>query len=396
MAKLDESVAVIGGGVGGLTAALTLQHFGIPVVVFEQAAQLREVGAGVTITPNAMHALDFLGVGPRIVETAGAAPRYEVCDAQYGRVLEVGPPPEEIRRNYGAHYCNVHRADLQTTLVDAVLGNDPDCIHLNHRFDRLEQDDDGVTVHFSNGHSYRSAGVVGCDGGASRVRSVVFGDRDAAYTGQSAYRALVPSNAVPPEIGANPYRLYVGHGKTLIHYELRRGEVMNLLGIAIQPTWQDEGWSIPAPPAEFLELFADFEEPVRNLISAVPPDTLYKWGLRDRDPLQTWTHRRVTMLGDAAHPFLPFLGQGACVAIEDGVVLGRAVAEGADLAQGFKRYEAARKPRANGLQLASREQARHHQGVLGDGPDPGNTAAARGLFTYNPATVPLAIPVAKP
>jgi salicylate hydroxylase len=391
MAKyLGDPIAIIGGGVGGLTAALTLQHFGIPVVVFEQADELREVGAGVTITPNAMHALDFLGVGRQIVEAAGVAPRYEVCDAGDGRVLELGPPPEDIPHNYGAQYCNVHRADLQTALVEAVRSNDSGCIRLNHRFDHLEQDDNGVTVHFTNGSSYRFAGVVGCDGGASRVRSVVFSDQDASYTGQTAYRALVPSNAVPPEITANPYRLYVGNGKTLIHYALRNGEMMNLLGVAIQPSWQDEGWSIPATPAEFLDLFADFPEPVRNLISAIPPDTLYKWGLRDRDPLQTWTRGRVTMLGDAAHPFLPFLGQGACVAIEDGVVLGRAVAESADLTQGFYRYEAARKPRANGLQLASRDQARHHQGVAGGRPDPGNTAAARGLFTYNPATVPLA------
>src|SRR4029077_15064102 len=145
-----------------------------------------------------------------------------------------------------------------------------------------------------------------------------------------------------------------------------------------------EGWSIPAPPAEFLDLFADFREPVRNLISAIPSDTLYKWGLRDRDPLRTWTRGCVTMLGDAAHPFLPFLGQGACVAIEDGVVLGRTVAQTADLVQGFERYEATRKPRANGLQLASRDQGTHHQGVAGGGLGPGNTAAARGLFTYNP------------
>src|ERR1700739_4625463 len=148
MAKhLGDAVAVIGGGVGGLTAALTLQHFGLPVVVFEQATELREVGAGVTITPNAMKALDFLGVGPRILETAGAAPRYEVCDAVDGHVLELGPPPEEIPHNYGAQYCNVHRADLQTALLEAVLGNDPDTIRLDHRFDQLEQDDDGVTVY---------------------------------------------------------------------------------------------------------------------------------------------------------------------------------------------------------------------------------------------------------
>jgi len=165
--------------------------------------------------------------------------------------------------------------------------------------------------------------------------------------------------------------------------------LMNLLGIVLEPSWQAEGWSIPAEPEEFLDQFSDFPAPVRKLIQAVAPGSLYKWGLRDRNPLQTWTAGRVTTLGDAAHPFLPFLGQGACIAIEDGLVLGRALADSPDPQQGFARYEAARKQRANGLQLASREQARHHQGVAGDRPSPGNTAAARGLFSYNPATVPV-------
>jgi salicylate hydroxylase len=384
-----DPVAVIGGGIGGLTAALTLQHFGIPVVVFEQATELREVGAGVTITPNAMHALDFLGIGAHVLDASGVAPQYEVCAATDGQVLELGPSPGEMQRRFGAEYSNVHRADLQTALAEAVLGNDPESIRLSHRFDRLDQDDDGVTVYFTSGDTYRAAGIVGCDGGTSRVRSVVFGHEEAKYTGQTAYRALVPAEEVPAEIRATPYRLYAGHSKTLIHYGLRRGEVMNVLGVAVEPQWQAEGWSIPAPPEEFLELFGDFPAPVRELIGAVRPGALYKWGLRDRDPLQTWTRGRVTMLGDAAHPFLPFLGQGACVAIEDGLVLGRAVAEAPDLVRGFECYEAARKERANGLQLASREQAAHHQGAAGGGPDAGHTAAARGLFTYNPATVAL-------
>lgn len=388
-AAFDEPLAVIGGGIGGLTAALALQRFGFRITVFEQAHQLREIGAGVTITPNAMHALDFLGVGPRVVDASGPAPRYEVCDAGSGRILELGPPAEDVGPAFGAAYVNARRADLHAALVDALLARDPDCVRLDHRFEHLEQDADGVDLRFAGGERFRAAAVIGCDGGASRVRSVVFGHEEVAYTGQTAFRALVPASAVPAEIMATPYRLYVGHGRTVIHYEVSRGELMNLLGIVLEPSWQAEGWSIPAAPEEFLDRFADFPEPVRKLIHAVPHGSLYKWGLRDRNPLDTWTSGRVTMLGDAAHPFLPFLGQGACIAIEDGLVLGRALAAAADLEQGFARYEAARKQRANGLQLASREQARHHQGVAGDRPSPGNTAAARGLFSYNPATVPV-------
>ena len=388
-AVFDEPLAIIGGGIGGLTAALALQRFGFRVTVYEQAHQLREIGAGVTITPNAMHALDFLGVGPRVLEASGEAPRYEVCDAGSGRILELGPPAEEVRPRFGAAYVNARRADLHTALVDAILERDPDCVRLDHRFEHLEQDADGVDVRFGNGEHIRAAAVIGCDGGASRVRSVVFGHEEAAYTGQTAFRALLPAAAVPAEIIAAPYRVYVGRGRTLVHYQVHRGEYMNLIGIVLEPNWQDEGWSIPAEPDEFVGQFTEFPEPVRKLIQAVPPGSLFKWGLRDRSPLETWTNGRVTMLGDAAHPFLPFLGQGACIAIEDGLVLGRALADTPDLEQGFARYEAARRQRANGLQLASREQARHHQGVAGDRPSPGNTAAARGLFTYNPATIPI-------
>ena len=388
-AVIGEPLAVIGGGIGGLTAALALQRFGFRVTVYEQAHQLREIGAGVTITPNAMHALDFLGVGPRVLEASGEAPRYEVCDATSSRILELGPPAEDVRPTFGAAYVNARRSDLHTALVDALLARDPDCVRLDHRFEHLEQDADGVDVRFGNGERIRVPAVIGCDGGASRVRSVVFGHEEVAYTGQTAFRALVPATAVPAEIMEKPYRLYVGQGRTLIHYEVSRGELMNLLGIVLEPNWQAEGWSIPAEPEEFLDQFADFSEPVRKLIQAVAPGALYKWGLRDRNPLETWTSGRVTTLGDAAHPFLPFLGQGACIAIEDGLVLGRALAASSDLEQGFARYEAARKERANGLQLASREQARHHQGVAGGRPSAGNTAAARGLYSYNPATVPV-------
>jgi salicylate hydroxylase len=241
----------------------------------------------------------------------------------------------------------------------------------------------------ANGARYRGAALIGCDGGASRVRTTVFGGEEVQYTGQTAFRAVVPMTPALMERIGKPYRLYVGQGRTLIHYPLRKNSLMNLLGIALEPSWQDEGWSISATVEEFLALFDDFPGAVRDLIGSVPEATLFKWGLRDRDPLDEWTRGRVTMLGDAAHPFMPFLGQGACIAIEDGLVLGRALGSTPDLEQAFARYESARKGRANAIQLASRDQARQHQGSTSVGPNPGRTAAARGLYTYNPVTVPV-------
>jgi salicylate hydroxylase len=386
---LDGPVAIIGAGIGGLTAALSLQHFGVPVRVFEQARALREIGAGVTITPYAMSVLDFLGIGPALAEQAGETPRYFVRSAADGRELERGPDPDSFVPEFGAGYCNLHRADLHLALTDAVTKSDPDVIVLDHRFDYLEQDGDKVVAHFSNRAAFEAPALIGADGGASAVRDAVFGGQDASYTGHVALRALVPISRVPPAVIADPYALYVGAGRSLIHYPLRRQTTMNLLGNAQASQWQAEGWAIPATVPEFGGLFDDFPEPVRELIAAVGSPDLFKWGLRDREPLPAWTRGRVAMLGDAAHPMTPYLGQGACMAIEDGLVLGRAFAASHNLAEAFSRYEAARRDRANGVQLAARYQATQHHGSTASGPNSGKTAVTLGLFSYNPVTVPI-------
>jgi salicylate hydroxylase len=386
---LGGPVAIIGAGIGGLTAALSLQHFGVPVRVFEQAQAFREVGAGVTITPNAMNVLDFLGVGSALAEQAGETLRYFVRSAADGRELERGPDPGSFAPEFGAPYCNLHRADLHSALTDAVTKNDPDAILLDHRLDYLEQDDDKVVLNFSNRSAFEAPALVGADGGASAVRNIVFGGQKASYTGHVALRALVPFSRVPQAIIADPYVLYVGAGRSLIHYPLRRQATMNLLGNAQASQWQAEGWSIPASVKEFLSLFDDFPESVQELIAAIPEQDLFKWGLRDREPLQIWTRGRVTMLGDAAHPMTPYLGQGACMAIEDGMILGRAFAGSRDLEEAFSRYEAARRDRANGIQLASRYQGTQHHGSTASGPSTGKTAATLGLFSYNPVTEPI-------
>jgi salicylate hydroxylase len=215
---------------------------------------LREIGAGVTVTPNAMSALDFLGIGPALAEQAGETLRYIVRSAADGQELERGPDPDSFLPEFGAPYCNLHRGDLHLALTEAVTKNDPDAIALDHRFDYLEQNDDKVTAHFSNRTSFEAPALIGADGGASAVRDSVFGGQDATYTGHVALRALVPFARVPKAIAADPYALYVGAGRSLIHYPLRGKATMNLLGNAQAPQWEAEGWSIQATVAEFLGL----------------------------------------------------------------------------------------------------------------------------------------------
>lgn len=382
-------VLVIGAGIGGLTAALALQHFGFTVSVFEQAPELKEIGAGVVITPQAMHALDFLGVGEKLLATATNPAPALVRHYATGEVLKRGGPPIDFHARYGAAYLQAHRADLHGLLAEAVLANDSGCVHLGCRFETLAQDGASVTARFENGAAFSGEALIGCDGASSRVRTTLFEPEPVVYTGQVAFRALAPMDSLPRPVQDEPVGLYIGPGRLFLHYPLRRQTVMNVIAIARQPAWQEEGWAIPATIAEFLELCDDFHENVRGVIRAVPPELLFKWGLRDREPLPRWTRGRATLLGDAAHPMTPFLGQGAVIAIEDAMVLGRCFAVAGTIEEAFERYEAARRARANGVQLASREQADALQGKGPQGFHPGRDAEDRGLFAYNPVVAPI-------
>jgi salicylate hydroxylase len=384
-------ISIVGGGIGGLTAALALQHFGFRVAVFEQARELAEIGAGVTITPNAMHALNFLGVGERVAKEAGPTEAYLIRHFRTGDIIKTRASGTDYVERFGAAYHQVHRADLHAALADAVLRNDPNCVFLDHRFESLTQDSRQVAATFTNGKTIAADVLIGCDGAASKVRACVFGDETVNYTGQVAFRALLPMANVPSSIAKLPFAMFVGNNRVLLHYPLRYRTIMNVVGVARQPFWQDEGWAIPATIEEFAGLHDDCHADALGLIRAIAPGTLFKWGLRDREPLAHYTEGRVTMLGDAAHPITPFLGQGACMAIEDAMVLGRAFAAANTFAAALGIYENTRKQRANGVQLASRQQADEIQGVTTRGVNPGANADDRGLYLYNPATAPLTL-----
>lgn len=384
-------ISIVGGGIGGLSAALVLQHFGYRVSLFEQARELKEIGAGVTITPNAMHALDFLGVGERVANEAGPTEAYLIRHFQTGDVIKIRATGTDYVERFGADYHQVHRADLHAALADAVFRNDSNCVFLGHRFESLTQESRQVVAAFANGRTIASDLLVGCDGAASKVRACVFGDEAVNYTGQVAFRALLPMATVPAGVAKMPFAMFVGINRVLLHYPLRHRTIMNVVGVAREPRWAEEGWTIPATMEEFANLYSDFYPDALRLIRAISPGTLFKLGLRDREPLQRYTKGRVTMLGDAAHPMSPFLGQGACMAIEDALVLGRAFVAAKAPEEAFALYEAARKERANGVQLASRQQADEIQGVTKSGANPGANADDRGLYLYNPVTVPLAL-----
>ena len=380
----DFHIAIIGAGIGGLTAALSLQRHGFGVSIYEQAAELREFGAGLVVTPNAMHALNALGVGAAIIETSNVSVGLLFKHYKTGEILQSRPPGDYYKSKYGASHLLVHRADLHAALSAAVLANDPACIHLDHAFSELCQDENGVVARFVNGATIKADALLGCDGYRSTVRDQVYGSTPVTFTGQVAFRALVRSESLPDEVRKQPECAYVGPGRMLLHYPLRNRALMNIVGNARQDRWEAEGWAIPTERSEFLTLYSDFHPNALQMIGAIEPNALFKWGLRDREPLRQWTLGRVSTLGDAAHPMSPFLGQGAVMAIEDGMVLGRCFAKAGTAEEALQLYEAARKPRANAVQIYSREQGSNLQHI-----DPGRGAEAIGLFNYNPTTVPI-------
>lgn len=385
----ERHFLIIGAGIGGLTAAAALQRAGARVTVFEQAPELKEIGAGVIITPQAMHGFDYLGIANRIAAEAGPAERYHARHYATGEILMQGPPPETFRARYGAGFHQCHRADLHSALADAAAAGGNYTLHLGHCFVGATQHGGRVTATFANGESYEGDALIGCDGNASRVRTSTFGSEPVKYTEQVAYRALLDFNLVPEALLDAPYSYFVGPRRMLLFYPLRNRKLMNVIGIAHEPDWQEEGWIIPATRDEFVRLYEDFHPAVLALLAALPEGAIFKWALRDREPLTEWVQDRIAMLGDAAHPMTPFLGQGACLAIEDGIVLARAVEQASSVAEAFTLYEGARKQRTTMVQLASRDRALDLQGRKTGSAGPGKNAESMGLFAYNPATVPL-------
>lgn len=340
---------------GGLTTALALQQAGIRVSVYEQAPALGEVGAGLTLASNASRILQHLGLGAVLEDLAVIPGRGAVKHYRTGRTLVDIPRGTTQLERFGAPYCQIHRHDLHQALVAAVLSADRNCLHLGCKLEDFGQDAQSVTALFTNGRTARGDLLIGCDGIRSTVRARLFGTEDPRFTGYVAWRGLVPMERLSASLVVPDSAVWIGPGHFLTRYKIRRGEVLNYIAIARTNHWVEEGWSVRSTVDALLAEFRDFEPTARSILMATPPDQCFKWGIFDRDPLPAWSTGRVALLGDAAHPTTPFLGQGAAIALEDGMVLARAIAAAGSVAEALARYEKARVARANGVLLASRE-----------------------------------------
>ncbi|MCS6802634.1 MAG: FAD-dependent monooxygenase [Chloroflexota bacterium] len=351
------TILIIGAGIGGLSAALALLQRGIAAEVYEEASELGDVGAGLSIQPNARRVLASLGLIEDLADDVVAANGAARRDYWTGEILSLNRYEQADWRTSENGVWFVHRADLHRALVTGIRRLAPGAIHLDHQLVGLTQDDTGVEAHFANGRTVRGTALVGADGLRSATRAALFGPERPRFSGIVAWRGLVPMERLPPGLISPDSCRWIGPTTRILCYPVRRRTLLNFVAAAANQTWQVESWKVHSELSELLAAFEGADPTIHEIVSQTPPELLYKWALFDRDPLPTWTVGRVTLLGDAAHPMLPFLGQGAGIAMEDAIVLARCLEAEQDVAAALARYERVRKPRATTVQLESRANA---------------------------------------
>jgi salicylate hydroxylase len=341
-------IAIVGGGLAGLATANALNTFGIEAEVFEAAPELREIGAAVNASPQAVKALQAIGVGDEIAAVGHRSPGVYSRNLQTGEFLEFSDRLKNAEK-YGAPYYSFHRADLLDVLASKL---DQSTIHLGHTLVGLEERRDHVVLSFGNGTRFDAEYVIGADGVKSVARKALYGADNPTYTGQMVWRALLDANNVPSEV-LEPYghTQWVGPGCHFIGYYIRGGKLVNIVTQQDTDQWVEEGWSNRGDPEEMRRSFPSPEPRLVRLLSVI--DQCSKWGLFTRPITGNWGRGRIQLIGDAAHAMLPSAGQGACQAFEDSYVLGRWLKEVGDPVEAFANFRRIRIPRVHGVQRLS-------------------------------------------
>jgi len=362
-------IAIVGGGLGGLAAALFLRKAGLDATVYEQAPELREIGAGIVVSPNMVRPLCELGLADKLPAFAvRLEAAWEFRRWKDGRVLFVQPMGEECEHLYGAHCYVAHRADLLALFQQALPGQ---VLRLDHRCVEVDQDEREAELTFVNRAGRKTKltadAVIGADGIHSVVRLAVAPKIEARFSGLCAFRCLVPAEKAP-ETALRPVQtLWLGPGRHFVHYPISGGRLVNVVAIVPAGAWRTESWMADGEISDLLAEFAGWDDCLRQLI--ISASSTKRWAMYDRDPLERWTAGRISLLGDAAHAMLPFFAQGAAQAIEDAFVLACCLrsADHGSVRQALQRYEEIRRPRTSEVQVMSRgREVRNH---LPDGPE---------------------------
>ncbi|WP_417512892.1 FAD-dependent oxidoreductase [Minwuia sp.] len=353
-----QHVIVVGGGIGGLTAALCLAAKGFRVAVLEQSDRITEIGAGIQISPNGNRVLFDLGLSDALEAVAFRPQMSERRDWQTGEVLAGGPLGDSVVEKYDFPYYHIHRADLIRVLADAAGASPHIELYTNLGVADFQQDADGVRVHDRSGGVHRADILVGADGIRSVVREGLFGPAAPTFTGNIAWRSLIPTGKLPDGLVRPAATAWWGPGRHFVHYYVRGGAFVNCVAVVEKEGWEVESWTEKGDIAELRADFAGWHDDLQTLIDAMDSDACFKWALFDRPPMNQWGSGRVTLLGDACHPTLPFMAQGAVMAIEDGAVLAGCLSMGMDVPDALQRYEDLRRDRTASIQNGSRRNAK--------------------------------------
>ena len=356
-------IAIVGAGIGGLTAALSLLRAGVDVDIFERAPELAELGAGLHLSPNGSRVLIALGLEDQLERSGTPIKLRRVHVWDSGKHWDLPDQGNASLLRYGAPYLLFHRADLQTMLADAVRTLKEDAIHLGNACVSFEQSELGVSIKLANGETVTADALVGADGIRSVIRPSLFGASNPKFTGQMRWRAMLPIERVPEALREET-STWIGPSGNVTMYPVRQGKLFNIVASA-ERNWPYESWTEKGTIEECLQDFVGWHPLVQQVIRNI--ETPYKWGLFLHETLPRWSENRVTLLGDSCHATFPALGQGANMAIEDGLVLGRSVAAfGDDIPSALRAYENARIARTTMIVNRSTEtlKRRHNPDLL--------------------------------
>jgi 2-polyprenyl-6-methoxyphenol hydroxylase-like FAD-dependent oxidoreductase len=355
MAKANGSdlpFIVAGGGIGGLIAAYALARKGFPVRVFEQAPEFKELGAGIQLGPNIFRAIERVGLKAGMMDDAWVPPTIEMRDALGGGLVTGIPLGEPFMKRFGQPYAVTHRADIHGVYLRACQGENLVSLENNRKVDDFVDQGDAVAIRLEGGQEVQGRALIGCDGMWSRVRGRIVGDGAPRVSGHIAYRAVLRREEVPDDLWRPDVVLWAGPKTHFVHYPLRRGTLYNLVAVFHSDRYV-EGWNTVGDPEELFKRFKGQRPEVLRLLERI--ETWRMWVLCDREPVKDWSKGRVTLLGDAAHPMLQYLAQGACMASEDAVALAEQVAANPhDIPAAFKAYEQQRYLRTGRVQLMAR------------------------------------------
>jgi len=351
---LSKKIVIAGAGIGGLCAALALAKRKFEVLVYEQSPQLSEVGAGLQLSPNAMHVLQTLGIADEIKTKAFRPNSAVMRHYKTGKTYFTVPLGDTATQKYGAHYLHIHRADLHSILHNACKNMNVS-IHLGQTIQSYQQTPQNLTVQFDNNECLFADVLIGADGIKSNIQACMLGQTPSEFTGQVAWRGMVQANKLPKGLIKSNANLWVGPSKHFVSYYLRAGNLVNFVAVQERTDWQKESWHENGNISELRSAFAGWHPEVSELLEATDECSL--WALFARQPLNRWSDGNVALLGDACHPMLPFLAQGAAMAIEDSYALAHCLAACTDTKTALQTYQNTRLPRTRNIQLNARKNA---------------------------------------